>query len=446
MADIAHLSSPDLGGRLTGTRDDLQSARFVSERFTVLGLKPFSTYPNGLMTTEVIATHIAATPAPVIRLESKERASVFRIGHDYLPILDSPSIDVTAPLVFVGYGISDPVHQWDEYADVDVRDRIVVFLRGKPDGYPYPIAQADKVRTARQKGAAAFLTFTGPLLSPYEARRGMGPLPLALYNQTGPDSSLAGAWIHTDLATQLFSERSLVEIQQRLQAKNPQSFQTDMQLHLAWLTTQENGLLHNVMGLLPGADPSLANEIVVIGAHRDHFGKQGGLWFPGADDNASGTAVLLEIARALAGSDTKRKRSIVFVSFSGEEQGLLGSRYYVQQTLSMKSNVVAMINMDHAGIGNGRLTVGVTGLDRSMATRAGERAGIKDLLDVYGFFPGGDHVPFHEVGIPTITVVSGGIHPHYHQPTDSLETLSAEILERTATYILSLVEQLTSEH
>ena len=113
--------------------------------------------------------------------------------------------------------------------------------RGKPDGYPYPIAQADKVRTARQKGAAAFLTFTGPLLSPYEARRGMGPLPLALYNQTGPDSSLAGAWIHTDLATQLFSERSLVEIQQRLQTKNPQSFQTDRQLHLAWLTTQENG-------------------------------------------------------------------------------------------------------------------------------------------------------------------------------------------------------------
>ena len=192
MADIAHLSSPDLGGRLTGTRDDLQSARFVSERFTVLGLKPFSTYPNGLMTTEVIATHIAATPAPVIRLESKERASVFRIGHDYLPILDSPSIDVTAPLVFVGYGVSDPVHQWDEYADVDVRDRIVVFLRGKPDGYPYPIAQADKVRTARQKGAAAFLTFTGPLLSPYEARRGMGPLPLALYNQTGPDPRSPG--------------------------------------------------------------------------------------------------------------------------------------------------------------------------------------------------------------------------------------------------------------
>ena len=89
------------------------------------------------------------------------------------------------------------------------------------------------------------------------------------------------------------------------------------------------------MGLLPGADPSLANEIVVIGAHRDHFGKQGGLWFPGADDNASGTAVLLETARALARSDTKLKRSIVFVSFSGEEQGLLGSRYYVQQTLGM---------------------------------------------------------------------------------------------------------------
>ena len=136
MADVAHLSGPDLGGRLTGTTDDRQSARFVSERFTALGLQRFATDPSGLMTTDVIATHIAATPAPVIRLESGERAAVFRIGHDYLPILDSPSIDVTAPLVFVGYGISDPLHQWDEYADVDVRDRVVVFLRGKPDGYP----------------------------------------------------------------------------------------------------------------------------------------------------------------------------------------------------------------------------------------------------------------------------------------------------------------------
>ena len=272
----------------------------------------------------------------------------------------------------------------------------------------------------------------------------MGYVPLALYNHTGSDASLAGAWIHTDLATQFFSDRPLAEMQQRLQAMKPQSFETAMRLHLAWLTTEERGTLHNVISLLPGADPSLAKEIVIIGAHRDHFGKQGGLWFPGADDNASGTAVLLEIARALAGSDTKPKRSILFVSFSGEEQGLLGSRYYVQQTLSMKSNVVAMINIDHAGIGNGRITVGVTGLDRSIATRAGERAGIKDMLDVYGFFPGGDHVPFQEVGIPTITVVSGGIHPHYHQPSDTIETVSSEILERTATYILSLLEQWTS--
>ncbi len=103
-----------------------------------------------------------------------------------------------------------------------------------------------------------------------------------------------------------------------------------------------------------------------------------------------------------------------------------------------------MINVDHAGVGNGRLTVGVTGLDKSHAADAAEHAGIGDTVDLFGFFPGGDHVPFKEAGVPTITIVSGGPHPQFHQPSDHSDTVRPEILERTASMAVALAWQLAN--
>ena len=103
-----------------------------------------------------------------------------------------------------------------------------------------------------------------------------------------------------------------------------------------------------------------------------------------------------------------------------------------------------MINIDHAGVGSGRLIVGVTGFEKTIAQEAGLAAGSADKLDVFGFFPGGDHVPFKEAGVPTITVVSGGIHPHFHQPTDTADTIDPEILQTVARYVLALAWQLAN--
>jgi Zn-dependent M28 family amino/carboxypeptidase len=103
-----------------------------------------------------------------------------------------------------------------------------------------------------------------------------------------------------------------------------------------------------------------------------------------------------------------------------------------------------MINIDHAGVGNGRLTVGITGVEKTTAQDAGHAAGLADKLDLYGFFPGGDHVPFKEAGVPTITVVSGGVHPHFHQPTDTADTINPEILQPVARYVLALAWQLAN--
>ncbi|MBA2253414.1 MAG: hypothetical protein H0W13_12055, partial [Nitrospirales bacterium] len=189
LADVSRLSGSAFRGRLTGTAEDLQSAHFVATRLSTLGLQPppSPSEPAWMMTTGVQATRIADNPPPEFQMQSPNSSQAIQIGPDYLPILDSPSINVTAPLVFVGYGISDTTHGFNEYAGIDVHNRIVVFLRGKPESYAHPITHADKVRVARQHGAAAFLTFTGPVMSPYEARRGMSHAPLAFYNQTGQE-------------------------------------------------------------------------------------------------------------------------------------------------------------------------------------------------------------------------------------------------------------------
>jgi len=200
----------------------------------------------------------------------------------------------------------------------------------------------------------------------------------------------------------------------------------------------------NVLAFLRGNDPEKTQEILVIGAHRDHFGRQAGLLFPGADDNASGTAVMLEVARALARASAKSKRTILFVSFSGEEQGLVGSRLYLERSVPLIGSTKAMINIDHAGIGNGRLTIGVTGFEQRVALEAGQAVGIADKLDLFEFFPGGDHVPFKEAGVPTVTIVSGGIHPHFHRPSDRADTLSTDILQTAARYMLALTWQLAN--
>ncbi len=449
LADVSRLSRAEFNGRQTGTVDDVQSARFIGDRFQTLGLQPAGSEgpaPGSRawgMSTAVTTTQIGGNAH--LEFSAGSTSLSAQIGIDFLPVLDSPSVNVTGPVVFVGYGISDPSRGFDEYDGVNVQNRIVVFLRGKPGRYPGPVTHADKERVAREKGAVAFLTVTGPILSEYESRRGHGSGPMASYGSTETERQLPGAWISTALAEIILATHglSLRETQEQLQLSlSPRSTATGMVVRLSWESSQSAGRLMNVLGLIPGHDPSAKNETVLLGAHRDHFGRQVGLLFPGADDNASGTAVVLEVARALSGM--KPKRSIMFVSFSGEEQNLIGSRLYVRRPPRPLNTTVAMVNVDHAGIGNGRLTVGITGLRKTIAEEAGKLAGLADRLDLFGFFPGGDHVPFKEAGVPTITIVSGGAHPHFHLPTDTADTVKPEILETVARFVLALTWQVAN--
>jgi len=462
LADVTTLSSPAFNGRQTGTADDASSAKWIADQFLASGLSPASArfdtssptapdlgYAAGLMTSVVTVPNIASNPS--LRISTGSDSLTQQLGTDYLPILDSPSSEVRGPIVFVGYGIVDATQGIDDYAGVDTTNALVLFLRGKPTHYKGTVSHADKVRLARQKGALGYLAATGPVLRSYEARRGVTGEPSAFYGLSPPSETLPGAWISTTLAEQILAAPDhaqpsrLHQLQEKL-SRSPaaQSVDTGRYGSLDWQTRSEEGALMNVLAFLPGNDPQKAHEFLVVGAHRDHFGRQAGLLFPGADDNASGTAVMLEVARAMAKASARSKRTVMFVSFSGEEQGLVGSRLYLERPVAPIGSTTAMINIDHAGIGNGRLTIGVTGFEKSVALEAGQTVGLAEKLDLFGFFPGGDHVPFKEAGVPTITIVSGGIHPHFHRPSDRADTINPEILQTVARYVLSLTWQLAN--
>ena len=457
-ADIRTLSGPLYGGRLTGSAQDEGSATFVANRFSELRLHRSPALAPGnqtnplpqrewKQTSPVITRSIAHDP--LVELVTPQQRMTLQSGSQFLPVFDSPSADLRGPVVFVGYGIVDPSQGIDEYAGLDVQRSIVLFLRGKPDTYKKPVSHADKERVAKQHGAIGYLTVTGPMLSAYEQRRGVTGTPTAYYSATISDDQLPGAWISTETGEWILAQTpgasTLKSLQESLNRPGAsRSMKTDATVEMKWTSRGEAGTLFNVMSVIRGYAP-INDEAVLLGAHRDHFGQQAGLLFAGADDNASGTAVMLEVARVLALAPAAPKRSILFLSFSGEEQGLLGSKLYTSQPIVPLSKTIGMINVDHAGAGDGRLTVGVTGLEKGKAQLAGELAGVSDRIDLFGFFPGGDHVPFKEAGVPTVTVVSGGVHPHFHQHGDTADTINAEILRSVARYVLALTWYLANE-
>jgi peptidase M28-like protein len=362
-------------------------------------------------------------------------------GKDFLPVLSGTSASFDSlPIIFVGYGITDPARHIDDYRGLSVTGKVALFLRGQPASYPGRVTHQDKVRTARAKGAAAYLTVTGPLLSSYERRRGISQRPMALSGETG--TALPGLWIDPAVTDMLLApaNSSLESLQSQADspsAHGPLETGSTLSLHMQQRRANVQGT--NLWAFFRGSDPDLKDETVVLGAHYDHFGTQADVVFPGADDNASGTAVILELARILTAGGLRTKRSILLIAFSGEEQGMIGSRHYTSHPVMPLSRTRAMINVDHAGVGNGRITVGLSGIERSAADAAGEAVALRDRLDVVGYFPGGDHVPFVEGGVPTATIVSAGPHPDFHQPSDTSEKIQSEILTAVARYALSLL-------
>jgi len=434
MESVRELSR--LEGRQSGTPGGDAAAAYIASRLPQATLQPF---PVRTLQTR---SSVQAT------IRTDRFLQALQAGRDFIPVLSHvPTALITSPVVFVGYGIADPVQGLDEYAGLAVTGKVVLFLRGQPKRYAGRVTHRDKVRTARAKGAIAYLTVTGPVLAPYEQRRGMSQRPMGLYDG-GITDTLPGLWLAPAVAAALLEPVGVTlesfqgDMDRTLAAG---SLETKSTITLEMEQSQSDATASNVVALWAGSDPAFRHETIILGAHHDHFGAQAGLVFPGADDNASGTAILLEVARVLASTGASPKRSILFIAFAGEEQGLLGSHFYVSNPDRPLLTTKAMINVDHAGVGNGKITAGLSRLDKAVAQGAAAKVALGEKLELFGLFPGGDHVPFAEAGIPTATIVSSGPHPDFHQPTDTSEKINPEVLVTIARYTLALLWTLADE-
>ncbi len=386
---VTYLASDPLEGRRTGTAGATEAANFIAGEFKRLGLRP------GIVTQTANAGRASASPylqsfpyVSSVELGNNNLFFVnpgkaddimqFRVGEDWMPLGFSTNASINkAEMVFAGYGISSAELKYDDYFVSRAQDRVAVIFAGSPDGdNPHgQFAQAGQLRfkaaAARAAGARALL-----IISDEEKLKDDRMSQLA-YDNAG-EAGIPIAVISQNLASKILGTfgHSLAEYRQQADVRiaptvrGLRSSYGQRTLSFETNVIRRQSPSYNVVGILPGSDPKLKDEAIVIGAHYDHLGRGGegslapreGEIHHGADDNASGTAGLLELARVLSTQPQKPRRTIVFIAFSGEEEGLLGSDYYVNHPIIPLANTVAMINMDMVGrLQDSKLIIGGVG-------------------------------------------------------------------------------------
>jgi len=427
------LTVPEMEGRRSGTPGGDLAARRIADWLAAAGLRPGGDHGSYLQTF-VLETSSRPGPASTLELLGPAPRQLDR-GREWIAHGGSKAGNVSGEVIFVGYGAEFPEAGYDDYAGIDVRGKIALAL----DGVPPHLADArasrlEKLIAAQRHGAAALLIAGGELPSP---------------DKTAVDVDLVSGAVTREAADALLaaSGRTLAAATSALAAAGgPAPFATGARAQLRVEKIVEEVRAANVIGVLPGTDPALTAEAVVVGAHYDHLGRSDGVVYPGADDNASGTAVVLGLARAFAAAGGA-SRTVVFALFGAEELGLIGSRYYVSRPVVPLDRTVAMVNFDMVGRLQGR-TLNVGGGDsasrlRALANDAAQLEGL--ALDVHGSPYGpSDHSRFYAAGIPVLFFYTGG-HGDYHKPTDTADRIDTAGMARVAAVGARVIEGLASE-
>ncbi len=424
-AHMRFLASDELMGRRTGEQGNLVAARYVAEQFRSYGLA-YVPGQNSFMQA-VPLEKMGATQSGKIYLG----ADTLQSGKDWI-LMSGGTMDLRAPLVYGGFGLEDAAKGWDDYKGLDVKGKIVLVQSGSPDATtPSAIiaVSAEKRKLAAQKGALAIIEiFKAPVPWNFVINYFSGErISLATEEQA---ASIPHAWINGQEAkpTQL------------LRAAESVRFQTGGRK-----AARLNG--YNVVAYIEGTDASLKDEYILLSAHYDHVGvgKQGGQpitaedsIFNGARDNAFGTVAVLAAAQVLA--QKPPKRSVLLVALTGEEVGLLGSKYYANHPLLPLKKCIFNLNIDGAGY-NDTSILSVIGLDRTGARAEIETASqafglgvVADPAPEQGLFDRSDNVSFAAKGIPAPTMTPGfrafdaELMKNYHQVTDNPETIDYEYL------------------
>ncbi|MHC5010414.1 MAG: M28 family peptidase [Planctomycetota bacterium] len=447
------LADDDLAGREAGTAECDQAADLVAAEFERLGLRPVGddgtwfqhfTSPRGmrvLPTTTLVAT------------DDRGRTTVLEVGEEFAPLDVSGRGDVTAGAVFAGYGISAPDLGYDDYAGIDVRGKVVVVLRHAPAyekaSSPFGNTRAlqryaafqAKAEAAAGAGAAALVIVNDPASS---TKRSDDQLRPPGGSATGKIPVVHVTWrAGKNLGKRIgvpFVRRQQ-QIDGRLEPRSEALEGVTIRVHCD-LEPEQRHMRNIAAMLLPepavtGEGPApadLSGEVVALGAHYDHVGlgrfgslaNANGKIHNGADDNASGTSALMEIAGYLAERRREIRRRILFLAFSGEELGLLGSKHYVSAPLVPLADTIAMLNFDMVGrLEKNRLFIGGTGTSPIWPALLEELNGRGRRFDLT-LWPGGkapsDHTSFYERNLPVLFFFTG-LHSDYHRPSDDWNTI-----------------------
>lgn len=425
------LAAPKYAGRLTGHAGYTAAARRAAALLEEWGLEPVPGTDGYLQAFPCPYTIVRSAELTIVRRASGggDSSVVLAAPDDFLPMLFSDGGDVTAELVFAGWGIGAPELGYDDYAGIDVEGRLVVCFRGTPDRERREFEEHDhhrrRMEAARELGAAGlFYIYDEPIANP---------------NGDLLDGFLCGV-ISEAVADALLEEHGTSSEKLRrelLDEGRPRSFPLGSRAHYkVSVEHHPDGTGYNVLAMLRGSDPALAGSAVVLGAHLDHCGEHMGIIFPGAQDNASGSAVVLEIARAFSRLGVPPARTVIFVLFGAEEMGLLGSSSGADFLARRFDALDAMFNFDMVGQGD-RTNCGVTpdppGL-RAAIEAADARVGtLGRMWEIRRVgVRSSDYAPFFHLGVPCASFHSNGPHLHYHRPGDTIHRINPDMLADVA--------------
>ncbi|HCS48320.1 MAG TPA: hypothetical protein DIW61_08735, partial [Candidatus Aminicenantes bacterium] len=456
---VRHLASDEFKGRKSATPEYAKAAEYVAAKMKEYGLQPGG--DKGSWFQEVTFKNWSDYDQPV-RLEiisPRKRIYFPGRGRDFTPVFGTGSGIIRGDMAFAGYGILSEKPAWNDYDGLEVKGRVLVILPDSPPDFEDAAAKEwtldKKAKLAAEKGAVGMIEMdlTDPRRppDPKERRRTSRNLKAGECPK-GFVVMQAGRDFLDDL---FYSARKSWRdaVSRILRLKKPHSFlfeaAVEMEVHLV----QEERKAVNVIGLLPGRDPKLKDEYILIGGHLDHLGiGLNGFIYNGADDNATSAATFLETARVLISSGFKPARSIVFCSWAGEEIGLIGSRYYVDHPLYPLEKTVVYFNIDMVGTGDSDLLVGgMWEYDRFYdLLRPGLDPETVKKLKPRVNYRGSDHSAFWAKGITALSLRTGEIlteklddeHPEYHTPGDRPELIDPDLLRLAAQYHIDAIRHL----
>lgn len=459
--EVHFLASEKLQGRMTGSRGAQLASEFIGRELERDGLKPLGDSNTFFQHFEFSAGVRVVTNKNVLQFVYTPRESPVHAPFDekdFRPLPFTSNGTASAQVVFAGYGLAvpgKPGEGYDSYAGLNVSNKIVLALRYVPEEVDAKRRQElnryaglrYKAMLARERGAAAILFVTGPN-SP-----NAGELVALSSDAGGSSSGIIAASVTTNVVAKIFSAagKDLKTIQSQLDKEDPHAEGSFVLSNVTMSITTDVEHIRksdrNVIGVLPAKDSS---EYVLVCAHYDHlgFGETGAMLRAGeenkihfgADDNASGTAAVLELARGLVGG-VSHNRSIIFALWSGEELGLIGSSYFVEHSPVPLSNVVACINFDMVGrLRENKLILQGVGSSTTWRREIEKRnvaAGFNLVLQDDPYLPT-DVTSFYPRGIPVVNFFTGS-HDDYHRPTDTAEKINYNGLERIVKFARALV-------